>query len=115
MTLIPTFAPEFMPEITRSGRWPSPKRSGQIRRMPSFTQSAGRPSTAKPRMWGAGEHSSTISGVWKVMPWLVALCPSLGAIVTTSPRSRIAACRAAMPGAWMPSSLVSMIRMGRAV
>lgn len=101
-----------MPLITTSGREPAPYRSGQIARSATFTQSAGRPSTAMPVNDGV-RTVRVISGAWKVMPWPDALWTVSGATTMISPSPARASCSAAMPGASMPSSLVSRMRMGQ--
>ena len=68
MAALSALKPAFMPEITRSGRDPSPKRSGHRQVRASFTQSAGRASTATPCMESSMTIGLVISGSWNVTP-----------------------------------------------
>ena len=71
-----------MPLTTTSGR------RGQNSKMPSFTLSAGLPSTAQPR--GRSPASNTClatSGCKNVIEWPTPLCSVAGATTTTSPSS----------------------------
>src|ERR1051326_1273843 len=89
--------PWFTPENTNAGR------SGISAPTARRTQSVGVPSTWKApswRRWG-------LSGRCRVSEWAVPLCSRSGATTVTFPTSRQASARSAMPGAWMPSSLLT--------
>jgi hypothetical protein len=108
-TLIPVFAPALIPLTTRSGC------RGSSFATASFTQSAGRPSTAIPVNPFSTVTGLVSSGVVIVIPCPVALCTVSGATTCTSPSRTSSRYIATSPGALMPSSFVSRISMGRGV
>ena len=103
-TLIPAFEPELIPETIRSG---GRDMSSQI---PSFTLSAGLPSTFQPRVVPSTSSTRlTTSGESSVIECATPLCSIAGATTVTSPSRNSSLRRARSPGANTPSSLVSRI------
>ena len=91
--------PLFMPETTRSGL------PGKMPFTASVTQSVGVPSTA----YILGPASSTLSGLWSVREWLVALFSLSGATTYTIPTLLRAVASLSIPSDLMPSSFETSI------